>query len=574
MALTAPDSLALAWRFSAFRFVVVAAAVAFVVATWKKPRPRLLLAFVVGTHLVAWFTYMAPLQRPYAFGEGKDRVFNVGMAAGVAIGHSPFEHVQTGLASPEPLWSAVVGLACLGRPERAHSLYSALTPVVLVCLALALAYACRAVAGAGAAWDAALTVFAVLGLSSTTPGGPSIPPFWTMSFLVKPQHGFGFVLVALLLGLWARGARRLWLPALGLGLLGWVFLMHWAYFIFGLFVATWLRTAAQRSWRRLALIVALATLLVAPLVTHLVRSYNPLDRDQPASSHMWEDSAMRRFVAGHWSGLDMGPLLVAGVCGAWVMWRRRAALDVPLLGLLIGTTVLWWGAALFAGFGIAPELDELHYFLRFALAASAGAALAALGRFIEAERPLRAGQGMLLVFALTTPLSLPAYWDPPRMDLYYPGSCERLGKRIWAYCGWIRENVPKDAVFVAGPSASNWIPALTGRKVLLAEFCALVPRDAQDRRAAERVLLRETDPETVRTAARRFGITHVAIDPPLLQKYGVQRFSELASSPALRTVFSNAQVRILEVISSDTPPGPAPRGAPDEPGQPDISGDD
>jgi hypothetical protein len=574
MSSTAPDFLALAWRFSAFRVAVVIATIALVVATWKKPRPHLLLAFVIGTHLVAWLAYMAPLRRPYSFGEGKDRVFNVGMAAGVALGHSPFEHVQTRLASPEPFWSAVVGSACLGRPDRAHWVFAALTPATLVCLALALVYACRSLAGSGAAWDAALTVFSVLGLSSITPGDISIPPFWTMNFLVKPHHGLGFAVVALLVGLWARGTRRLWLIALCLGLLGWVFLMHWAYFIFGLFVATWLKAADQRSWRRLALVVTLAALLVAPLVAHLMRSYNPLDRDQPASSHMWEDKAMRQFIAGHWSGLDLGPLLIVGVAGAWVMWRRRAALDVLLLGLLLGTGLLWWGAALFSWFGIAPELDELHYFLRFAVAASGGAALAALGRFVESQRPLRSGQGMLLVFALATPLSLPAYWDPPKMDLYFPGSCEVLGKRIWRYCAWIRANVPKDAVFVAGPSASSWIPALTGRKVLLAELCALVPRDARERRAAELVLLRETDPDRVRAAARRWGITHLAIDPAQLRQFGVERFTDLAQSPALRTVFSNAQVRIVEIVLSDAAPDAAPAAAGSEPRPPDVSDED
>src|SRR5689334_24336315 len=66
----------------------------------------------------AWLVYRAPLQRPYGLGEGSDRTFNVGMAASVAAGHSPFEHTQVRHGSPEPLWNALVGGFARGHPDR------------------------------------------------------------------------------------------------------------------------------------------------------------------------------------------------------------------------------------------------------------------------------------------------------------------------------------------------------------------------------------------------------------------------------------------------------------------------
>ncbi|HEU0090987.1 MAG TPA: hypothetical protein VFS78_02680, partial [Vicinamibacteria bacterium] len=97
--------------------LALAALLAFaLLARW--PRPRLALAVVLAMHVAAWLVYRAPLQRPYGLGEGSDRTFNVGMAAAVATGHSPFEHTQVRHGSPEPLWNALVGTMAGRRPER------------------------------------------------------------------------------------------------------------------------------------------------------------------------------------------------------------------------------------------------------------------------------------------------------------------------------------------------------------------------------------------------------------------------------------------------------------------------
>ena len=105
---------------STFRLALaVAALLAFaLLARW--PRPRLALGVVLAMHVAAWLVYRAPLQRPYGLGEGSDRTFNVGMAASVAAGHSPFEHTQVRHGSPEPLWNALVGRLA-PRPSGARA---------------------------------------------------------------------------------------------------------------------------------------------------------------------------------------------------------------------------------------------------------------------------------------------------------------------------------------------------------------------------------------------------------------------------------------------------------------------
>ena len=152
---------------STFRLAVaVSALLAFaLLARW--PRPRLALAVVLAMHVAAWLVYRAPLQRPYGLGEGSDRTFNVGMAASVALGHSPFEHTQVRHGSPEPLWNALVGGMARGHPERVPAAYETLTPVALLAVGLA-AYAWirRRDGSPLDAWDGVVAAFAVLGLSS------------------------------------------------------------------------------------------------------------------------------------------------------------------------------------------------------------------------------------------------------------------------------------------------------------------------------------------------------------------------------------------------------------------------
>lgn len=514
---------------------------------FRRPSPSRALWLILFTHLAAALASFAPLQRPYALSESSDRSFNLGMASRVALGGSPFEHTQVGFASPEPLLNLLVAALALFDVERVAAATALLTPLALLTLALGIYKGLEPRDGAADdadAWERVMLAFAVLSLSSLTMSPrPPTPPFWAGNFLLKPNHGAALGLVAVAAGLLARAKPRPLLLGLVLGATAWVFLLDWAYALPGLIAGAWLLPRAERRTKPLALALLVSALIALPYVLHLLPDYSPAET-HGAAQHMWGDPRGLPLAVPNWSTLDLGPLLMLGVVGALVLWRRRGARDCVLLGLLLAAAGLVLVSIPAALLGMAPEPDELHYFLRFAMALAAGSALAAGAREIERVRALQPGQGNVLVLALLVPLSFPIYWDPPSMDRYFALSRQRLRPKVVAYAQFIRERTPKDAVFLAGKDAASWIPALTGRRVVLAEGGRLMPPDKDERKQVERTLLFSDDPAKLRGAALRYGVTHVAIDDALVQEYGVSGFDELARAPAFRTLYANSAARI------------------------------
>jgi len=512
-------------------------------------------------HVAAWLAYRAPLQRPYGAGEGSDRTFNLGMAASVAVGHSPFEHTQVGHGSPEPLWNWAIAALAGFRPERVAAAYDALTPVAMLAVGLA-AYGClRGHDGPEPdGWAGVLMAFAVLGLSSLAMSPrPPVPPFWIANFMYKPNHGTSYALIAAAAG-WSAGRGRPWRLAAVLSLLAWVFLLGWAYAVAGVAAAVALRRPAERRWKAALFAVAVSALCAAPYVWHLARDYAPT-RNTPTAQHMWNDPNALLLALPNWSTLDLGPLLTAGVAGLWLARRRKSGLDAAVLGFGLAGWAMWLASLPLALAGFAPEPDELHYFLRFVMSVAAGAALAAAARWIGSASSLGGGRAHLLVMAACLPLAFPISHDPETMDRYFPESTRPLAPKVVAYGEWIRTHTPPDAVFAAGKSAAMWIPALSGRRVLLAEAGKLLPADIGDRKAVERILLTSTDEAQARQAARRYGVTHLAIDEEMMHEYGADSFSALATAPWDRTVFASTAARLVELRWSDggtvaAPPGP------------------
>lgn len=514
---------------------------------FRRPSPGRALVLILLTHLIAAAATFAPLQRPYALSESADRAFHLGMASRVAVGGSPLEHTQVGFASPEPLLSLVVAALALFQVERVAAATAALTPIALLVVGLGVYFGLARSDDVSAedAWERVMIAFAVLSLSSLSMNPrPPTPPFWAGNFLLKPNHGAALGLVAVTAGLLARPRPRPIALGLVLGATAWVFLLDWAYALPGLALGVWLAPRGERATKPLALGIGLSALIALPYVLHLLPDYSPA-KSHGAARHMWGDPRGLPLAVPNWSTLDLGLLFVLGVIGALILWRRRASRDRMLLGLLLATAAIVLLSFPAAFVGIAPEPDELHYFLRFVVALCAGVALAAGAREIEKARSLRSGQGHALVLALLVPLSLPIYWDPPSMDRYFALSRQRLRPKVLAYAQFVRERTPKDAVFVAGKQAASWIPALTGRRVVLAEGGMLKPPDERERKAIERTLLLSDDLAKIREAATRYGVTYVAIDDALVQEYGVTGSFDLARAPAFKTVFANSAVRIV-----------------------------
>ncbi len=546
-----PDDLAGWERFYLwFRLGYVATALIVVAALWRRARPEAALALVIALSVAAWAAYALPIGRTYALDEHLDVGFAVGIAACIAAGNSVWDHTQVGFANLEPLWGGAVAALALFRPERVASVFRWFPLVAIVASALGLFFGLRESDSDEDRWERVLIVLAVLGLGSMSLtalfdwGRTPVPPLWIANFLLKPTHAAAWGLVGISVGLWSRRASALRV-GLTLGALAWVYLLDWAYLLVGLGVAALCFPTPERRWRTLARAVFVSLLLAAPYFANLFRDYNPAT-PSPTSLQIWFDDMGRRLASPWWVTLDTGVLFPLAALGTAVLWRRDTRRDRVMLSVVAGSWIAWLAYELGATIGLSPEPDEHHYYLRMVMGLAAGTALAAGARWIEARRRLRPGQGHLLVIAACVPLTFPALWNPPRMDRYFRVSAPPLRPRVLDYTRWVRENTPGDAIFVAGPSAAIWIPALAGRRVLLASD-SRPPKDYDARKAAERVLLTSRDPDEIRAAARRFGVSYVAIDPEMASEYGADAVEGIGKLPAYEALYLDSAVRIVRI---------------------------
>lgn len=546
-------------HFAILRVALIAMALLLSWALYKRPRPGGALALVIGLNLVAWAAYVRPLERLYGLEVGLDRAFNVGMAATTAAGNSPLDHTQVAVAAPEPFWNIALALLSGMDPARTVLVFHWLPVLAIALIAGGLYFGLDVGEQAGEdRWERMLTVFALFGLGSLTLSQNPVGVLWVSNFLYKPNHGLAWPLVALALGLVARGSRRPFLLGAVLGVLAWVFLMDWAFALPGLALgARWIRTQRPGAGRRTALAIAISVLCALPLVIHLSRDYAPTAAGA-AAVHMWRDGQGIILSRPYWSSLDLGPLLVLGVAGAIVWMRRRSARDLVLLASFVAAWATWAASALASHLlGVSPEADELHYYLRLMIALAAGAALAAIGRHLEEWWKLRPGQGAVLALASCLPFTFQAYWDPALMDRYYEAGLTPIHRKVEEYAAWIRTNTAGDAIFLAGGEPATYIPALTGRRVLMAPT-KLVPKDVDRRREVARILLGSSDPNAIRAAAAAYGITHVAVDPTLEKDFGPAILESVRASDAYYGVFQSTALWIFEVRPASGPEQPAP----------------
>jgi hypothetical protein len=538
--MASPDPL-----FSVFRLAYVAVGLLGSLWLWKRPRPAAALALVVGLNLAAWAVYVSPLQRPYAFNEHSDISFNIGMAACVAAGHSPFEHTQVGFANLEPFWSAVVAALAMFRPENVIGVYGLLSPLAILLVALGLYLGLRTGDDDADRWERVLIVVAVLGLSSISQSQrPPVPALWAANILQKPNHAVAWGLLGVVVGMRARAARP-WRLGLVLGLMAWVFVLDWAFLVAGLAAGAFLQRRGERDLPGLIRAVGLAVLVAAPYLHHLTRDHSPF-ADAATPQQIWLDPLGQRLRSPQWVTVDLGLLVLLAAVGVVALRQRGTTRDRLLLGVVAAAWLAWAAYQAAAAYGVSPEPDEHHYYLRVTLALAAGAALAALARSVEAARGWRPGRGAVAVLAGCLPLTFPAYWDPPTMDRYHPYNLVPIPPRVTQYARWVLEHVSEDAVFVAGPSASTWIPALTGRRVLLAGL-ARPPADAAERKEAERTLLVSRDPERILETARRWGVTHLAVDAPMTDEYGADRLRGLGRVPVFDVIYWDRAIRIIAI---------------------------
>jgi len=246
----------------------------------------------------------------------------------------------------------------------------------------------------------------------------------------------------------------------------------------------------------------------------------------PASPHLLEVTAR------------LGWAFPLALWGLRVLHRRGDRLASVWTGQVLAAWLLWVAYLGLSALQLARERDEIDYWLRFLTAATAALGAWDLVRRLAAAsrhpwlRRAHARAALLVVLAL--PWTLPAWWDPMRMDSYFPESLRPLPERLTAPTGFLRRETSPDAVVVADRDYARFVSALGARRVLLTRGLHR-PRDYEARWALEQGLVRRTDAESL-AEARRYGVQYLVVTPALLATHPGVSLEELSRRPALQRV--------------------------------------
>lgn len=489
-----------------------------------------LLLGVLLANAYVWGETTYPLQRLYALGPSHDRVGNVALCQVVAAAGRPLTTAQVGQLHFEPFWSGLVAVLSGGDADRLLRLYAVL-PLAMACgFALSLYFGL----GRGwSGWERALCAGAATLLSSNAldfTGVYRIP--WSLTFLLKPNHALGLVLLPWVLRAFA--GIRTWRGRVAVGvllhLLGWVFVVHMAYVSCGLvafaLLTAWRdRSEAGKAWRDVAVVLGVNALVVSPYLVMLLVGYpifDPGPRMQipPASAHLLEVTT------------GAGALFAFAVWGGAALWRRRDVLARLWLAQALAALALWIAYYGLSALQLAKEKDELFYWTRFLAGVLAGlGAWDAVSRAAALWRPgLAEWARAALVSALALPFTLPYWWDPMRMDGYFAGSLAPLPEAVAGPARAVRAaGGPKD--IVAGDvEAARWVAALAGRRGLRVAHLHR-PKDYQVRDALEEALVRRGLPE-----GAPYPVRFLMVTPALLARYPPVTLGDLDARPDLRRI--------------------------------------
>ena len=507
---------------------------------WR--RPEWLLAGVLAAQAYAWAVTNYPLQRLYGLGSSHDRIANVGLVQVVAAGNSPLRTTQVGQLHFEPFWGMLVAVLSGWDPERVLRLYPFLPLLMAVGFPLALYYGLRPLDQGGEAWSAWERVlvagFAALLSSSALDyaGGFRVP--WARTFLLKPNHALGLVIFPLFLGLFVRIRRWRGRVAAGLvlHLLGWVFVLHMAYVCCGLLFFALLslledRGKARRDLLDVTAVLGINLLVVSPYLVMLLVGYPFLVRHPnyalPAGSpHLLEGT------------LAAGALFWLGGWGAVVAYRRGDRLGRLWTAQVLGGFAVWVAYLGLGAIHLARERDEIFYWLRFLLAASAGIGAWDLGqRLAPRVTPwlVAPAQRAAAVALVAVPFSLPYWWDPARMDPNFAGSLTPLPESLRASMEFLRRETDPRAVLAGDPVLTRWAAALGARRAVIVGGMNAT-NDWEQRRRLVDLLVTSEDGAAVREAAAPYGVRYLLVDPPLLARHFPVTLADLERRPHLRRV--------------------------------------
>lgn len=252
------------------------------------------------------------------------------------------------------------------------------------------------------------------------------------------------------------------------------------------------------------------------------------------------------------SGADVW-LLLTFDAAPWILlagFTLRRERDLASLALIGGGAAI---VALGAAAGSGADLVIGHALYRVGLQLSAALALAPLlariGAALIARRPIFfAGRapssvGLAVLIAALAPTSFLAWWDPSRTDPVYRLSLDPVSPALDPVMAFIRNQTPKDAVFVASADYAPMVAVLGGRRVLRAPSLLTSADDAR-RQRAERAIL---EGRPVPLGAEAHGARFVMIAPGDFKAHGIARPEDLDGRSGLeRRYADDAGYRVYE----------------------------
>ena len=352
-------------------------------------RASWLLLGVLLANAYVWLETNWPLQRLYALGPSNDRLNNVAMVQAVAAGGSPLYTAQVGHMQFEPLWSVLMAGLSGFDTERLLVLYAWMPLVMAAGTALSLLFALRP----WSPWERAVVAgTATLLLSDPLDFTSSYRVPWAMTFLLKPNHALGLVVVPWIVRRVAtlEGWRDRVVAAALLHLLGWAFVIHMGVFCIGLVafvaVSAWQRRPdVRKDATDVAAVIGLNLLVVSPYLVMLFVGYGvfqsgPRLEIPPNTAHLLEVTTRTAVLAA------------LGAWGAVVAWRRDRMGRI-WAGQVVGALLLWLSYFALHVLQQAKERDDAYYWVRFVLAVCAGIGAWDLAARAAAALPGARGDG-------------------------------------------------------------------------------------------------------------------------------------------------------------------------------------
>jgi hypothetical protein len=525
-----------------FKYLYCVAYFLWAVAAARYRRTGWFLAGVIGLCLFGLVSAKLPLSRPYGLEETSEFLPSLADSMVTAARGSPFDGWRLDSSNQHPAWSLLLAALSGFNPSRllavapwfgliAILLFSGLTLFALRILEEASEYADE-----GSPGGRHFALFFALFLSSGQLDFLEQRHIhWPQVFLIEPHRALSLPLVLLAGGLLLSKSRsRGALGALVLGSLAYVDLTY--FLLTAGAVALALVGPGHRSRVAVSLRVAGGIVLALPRLASVMRDDWTQNIETSASSGLvsWLGSSV----------VIPSPLPFLAVFAITGMLRLRRPSIRFVSFLVIGCL----GAAAARHFGTPPvETSGVSLLMRYGESLLAGYGFHRLLHWIQSLPSGTAGEHRTRRLAPTLglitllPWTFFFWWQPRTMDPMFRQSLAPISPRLESLAGWVRENTEGDSVFLVWKNLGPWLPAFTGRQVLVAD---------DSMRADFRMLLDALDrgdPSSI-PGMRKLGVTHVVVLRTDLDR--MPRLADLvADSRMVRPAYSVARwARVYAIV--------------------------